>query len=218
VLALLVLLAVTNAGMGLVQVLLSPMVLSFASPAVLGRVLTVAGCGALVGGLAMSLWGGPRRRVAGMLGLLLIQGAVLPFGGLRANATLICAGAFVYMLALPILTGTSQALWQSKVEPGLQGRVFAVRRMVALSTLPLSYLVAGPLADRVFEPLLTAGGPLAGSVGRIIGVGKGRGMALMLILTVALASRVPRLIHLESELPDAPTELERDPAPLAEGA
>jgi hypothetical protein len=56
-------------------------------------------------------------------------------------------------------------------------------------------------------------------------VGKGRGMALMLILTgffiiltVALASRAPRLIHLESELPDAPTELERDPAPLAEGA
>jgi DHA3 family macrolide efflux protein-like MFS transporter len=127
------------------------------------------------------------------------------------------------MLALPILTGTSQALWQSKVEPGLQGRVFAVRRMVALSTLPLSLLVAGPLADRVFEPLLTAGGPLAGSVGRIIGVGKGRGMALMLILTgffiilaVALASRSPRLIYLESELPDAPTGLEADPAPLAE--
>jgi DHA3 family macrolide efflux protein-like MFS transporter len=222
-LMLLVLLAVTNAGMGLVEVLLSPMVLSFASPAVLGRVLTVAGCGALAGGLAMSLWGGPRRRVAGILGLLLLQGAVLPLGGLRANAMLICAGAFVYMLALPILAGTSQALWQSKVEPGLQGRVFAVRRMVALSTLPLSYLVAGPLADRVFEPLLAAGGPLAGSVGRIIGMGKGRGMALMLILTgffivlaVALASRSPRLIHLESELPDAPTGLERDPAPLAE--
>ena len=222
-LALLVLLAVTNSGMGLVQVLLSPMVLSFASPAVLGRVLTVAGCGALLGGLAMSVWGGPRRRVAGILGLLLVQGAVLPFGGLRANATLICAGAFVYMLAFPILTGTSQALWQTKVEPGLQGRVFAVRRMVAMSTLPLSYLVAGPLADRVFEPLLRAGGPLADSVGRIIGVGKGRGMALMLILTgffivltVALASRSPRLTHLESELPDAPTGLERDPAPLAE--
>lgn len=222
-LALLVLLAVTNLGTGLIQVLLSPMVLSFASAAVLGRVLTVAGCGALLGGLAMSVWGGPRHRVAGILGVLLVQGAILPIGGLRANAVLISAGAFVYMLALPILTGTSQALWQSKVEPGLQGRVFAVRRMVAMSTMPLSFLVAGPLADRVFEPLLRAGGPLAGSVGQIIGVGKGRGMALMLILTgffimltVALASRSPRLIHLESELPDTPTGLERDPEPLAE--
>ena len=212
-LALLILLAFTNLGMGMVQVLLSPMVLSFASPAVLGRVLTIAGFGLLAGGLLMSAWGGPRHRVMGILGLLLIQGLVLPFGGLRASALLICAGAFVYMMALTILNGTSQAIWQSKVEPGLQGRVFAVRRMVAWSTLPLAYLVAGPLADRVFEPLMVAGGPLAGSVGQVIGVGKGRGMALMLILigvfiilVVAVASRAPRLLRLESELPDALTE------------
>jgi DHA3 family macrolide efflux protein-like MFS transporter len=192
-----------------VQVLLSPMVLSFASPAVLGWILSLAGFGMLGGGLAMSLWGGPRHRVAGMLGLLLLQGLVLPFSGLRASAPLIGACAFVYMLALPIFNGTSQALWQAKVEPGLQGRVFAVRRMVASSTLPLAYLVAGPLADHIFEPLLAAGGPLAGSVGRLIGVGKGRGMALMLILigvflvlVVTVASRSQRLRRLEAELPD----------------
>jgi DHA3 family macrolide efflux protein-like MFS transporter len=209
-LGLLLLLAMTNSGMGMMQVLLSPMVLSFASPAVLGRVLTTAGCGALAGGLLMSVWGGPRRRVAGMMTVLLIQGSILPIGGLRASAPLIGLGAFVYMMVMPILTGTSQALWQSKVEPGVQGRVFAVRRLVAWSTLPLAYLVAGPLADHVFEPLLMPGGALAGSVGRIIGVGKGRGMALMLILigfftlvVVGLARRSPRLIHLESELPDA---------------
>jgi MFS family permease len=222
-LSLLMLLAVTNAGMGMVQVLLSPMVLSFASPAVLGRVLTVAGFGVLAGGLAMSAWGGPRRRVAGILGLLLLQGLVLPFGGLRASALLICAGAFVYMLALPILNGTSQALWQAKVEPALQGRVFAVRRMVALCTLPLAYLVAGPLADHVFEPLMAPGGALAGSVGRIIGVGKGRGMGLMLIaigcfivLVVAVANRSRRLRRLEAELPDAVPDsgLSQDAAPL----
>lgn len=219
-LALLVLFAVTNAGTGLVQVLLSPMILSFASPAVLGRVLTVAGCGMLAGGLAMSVWGGPRRRVAGILGILLLQGLVLPFGGLRASALLIGAGAFIYMLTLPVLSGSSQALWQSKVPLDLQGRVFAVRRMVAWSILPLAYLVAGPLADHVFEPLLAAGGPLAGSVGRIIGVGKGRGIALMLILAglfivlvVAVASRFSRLTRLESELPDVLAA--RDPAPAA---
>lgn len=208
-LAVLMLLAVTNIGTGLVQVLLSPMVLSFASPAVLGRVLTVAGFGMLAGGLVMSVWGGPRRRVVGLLGFLLLQGVILPFGGLRASAPLIAAGAFIYLFAVPILNGTNQALWQSKVAPDLQGRVFAVRRLVALSTLPLAYLTAGPLADRVFEPLMAAGGPLAGNVGRLIGVGKGRGMALMLfvigffiVLVVAVASRSPRLRRLESELPD----------------
>jgi hypothetical protein len=219
-LAVLVLLAVTNLGTGLVQVLLSPMILSFASPAVLGRVLTVAGFGMLAGGLVMSMWGGPRRRVAGLLGFLLLQGVILPFGGLRASAPLIAAGAFIYLFAVPILNGTSQALWQSKVAPDLQGRVFAVRRLVALSTLPLAYLIAGPLADRVFEPLMAAGGPLAGSIGRLIGVGKGRGMALMLIiigffivLVVAVASRSPRLRRLESELPDVLPERDLAAAP-----
>ena len=113
------------------------------------------------------------------------------------------------MFALPVLNGSSQALWQTKVAPELQGRVFAVRRMVAWSTLPLAYIIAGPLADHVFEPLLAAGGPLAGSVGQLIGVGKGRGIALMLILigvlivlAVAAACRIPRLVRLEAELPD----------------
>ncbi len=208
-LSLLLLLAVTNVGTGLVQVLLAPMVLSFATPDVLGRVLTVAGFGVLAGGLTMSVWGGPRRRVAGILGFLLLQGLILPVGGLRESVLLICVGAFVYMFTLPVLNGSSQALWQTKVAPDLQGRVFAARRMVAWSTLPLAYLIAGPLADRVFEPLLAAGGPLAGSVGRLIGVGKGRGIALMfivigvlIVLAVAAASRLPRLTRLEAELPD----------------
>ena len=208
-LSLLLLLAVTNVGTGLVQVLLVPMILSFASPDLLGRVLTTAGFGVLSGGLLMSVWGGPRRRVAGILGFLALQGMILPVGGLRASVLLIATGAFCYMFAVPIINGASQALWQSKVAPELQGRVFAVRRMVAWSTFPLAYLIAGPLADHVFEPLLAAGGPLAGSVGQLIGTGKGRGIALMfivigllMVLAVAAASRLPRLVRLESELPD----------------
>jgi hypothetical protein len=209
-LALLLLFATTHFSLGMVYVLLSPMVLSFASPAVLGSVLSVAGCGMLAGSFLMSVWGGPRRRVWGILSFLLLQGIVLPLGGLSPSAPLIALGGFLFLFASPMITGCSQALWQSKVAPDLQGRVFAVRRMIAWSTLPLAYLVAGPLADRVFEPLLAVGGPLAGSVGRLIGVGKGRGIGLLFIvlglfvlLVVAGATRYPRLVRLEEELPDA---------------
>jgi MFS transporter, DHA3 family, macrolide efflux protein len=208
-LSLLGLLAATNFSMGMMQVLMAPMVLSFASAAILGRVVSVAFFGMLSGSLLMSVWGGPARRVSGILVFLLLQGATLVVGGLWPSATLIAAAGFVFLFASPIILGCSQALWQAKVAPDLQGRVFAVRRMVAWSTLPLGYLVAGPLADRVFEPLLAANGPLSVSVGRLIGVGKGRGIALLLIVlgllvltTVAAFSRYPRLRQLEAELPD----------------
>jgi MFS transporter, DHA3 family, macrolide efflux protein len=218
-LSLLALIAATNFSMGMMQVLVAPMVLSFTSAAVLGRVLSVAGSGMLVGSLVMSVWGGPSRRVSGILGFLLLQGAILVVGGLWPSATLIATAGFVFLFTMPIILGCSQALWQSKVAPDLQGRVFAVRRMVAWSTLPLSYLVAGPLADRVFEPLLAPNGPLSGSVGRLIGVGKGRGIALLLMLlgllvvtTVAAFSRYSRLRWLESELPDVLPEERLEPA------
>jgi MFS family permease len=219
-LSLLGLSAASNFSVGMMQVLVTPMILSFTSAAVLGRVLSVAGAGMLAGGLLISVWGGPSRRVLGILCFMVLQGAILVAGGLWPSAILIAAAGFVFLFTVPIILGCSQALWQSKVTPDLQGRVFAVRRMVAWSTLPLSYLISGPLADRVFEPLLAVNGPLAGSVGRLIGVGKGRGIALLLILlgllvlmTVAAFSRYSRLRQLESELPDVLPETWLEPAP-----
>lgn len=208
-LALLLLFATTHVSLGMMQVLVTPMILSFTTADVLGRVLSGAALGMLAGSLLMTVWGGPRRRVSGILGFLLLQGIVLMFGGLRPSAVLIAASGFVFLFCTPLIIGSSQAIWQSKVPPDLQGRVFAVRRMIAWSTLPLAYLVAGPLADRVFEPLLAVGGPLAESVGPLLGVGKGRGIALLffvlglfVVMVVAVSSRFRRLRQLESELPN----------------
>jgi hypothetical protein len=82
--------------------------------------------------------------------------------------------------------------------------------LLAWSAAPLAYLIAGPLADRFFEPLLAQDGPLAGGVGGVIGVGTGRGIGLLLILLGigAVISSVagylnPRLRLVEDELPDA---------------
>jgi DHA3 family macrolide efflux protein-like MFS transporter len=206
----LVLFAVINFTFGSLQVLITPLVLSFASSKVLGTILSTAGLGMLVGGGAVTLWGGPRRRIAAILTCVAVEGLALMVGGLRAQALPVAAAAFTYILCQPVLATCSQTIWQSKVPIPLQGRVFAMRRMVSMSTLPLALLLAGPLADRVFEPLMAAGGPLAGSVGRIIGTGQGRGIALLLITlgflmlaTCAAALRTPALRDLEDMLPDA---------------
>lgn len=206
---LLVVFAGTNFSLGLLQALLTPLLLSFASEATLGSVLSIAGLGMLAGTVVMSVWGGPRRRIRGILAGLLAQGVILLSGGLQPSVPLIASAAFGFLFVLPILLGCSQAIWQSKVPPELQGRVFAVRRMVAQSSLPVAYLVAGPLADRVFEPMLAPGGALAGTVGAVIGVGEGRGIGFLFMVQGALviaglaaAFANPRLRGVEDELPD----------------
>jgi hypothetical protein len=53
--------------------------------------------------------------------------------------------------------------------------------MIERSAIPLAYLLAGPLADRIFEPMLVADGLLADNIGQLIGVGAGRGIGLLFL-------------------------------------
>jgi hypothetical protein len=209
-LALLIFFACINFSFALFVASFTPMVLSFASPPVLGTVQSVGGIGMLFGGLVLSAWGGPKRRVYGVLGFGLLSGTGLLLSGIRPSVPLIAGAIFLIFFAIPLINGCSQAIWQIKTPPDIQGRVFSVRAMIAWSTTSLSYILAGPLADKIFNPLLTADGSLAGSVGKVIGVGPGRGIGLMLIimgalvvLTAAVSFLYPQLRYLEDEVPDA---------------
>jgi hypothetical protein len=164
----------------------------------------------LAGSLAMSAWGGPKRRVLGVFGFEFLSGLCFMLIGLRPAFWTTAIGAFCAHVTIAVVSGSNQAIWQSKVEPSAQGRVFAAQHMVARAASPLAYLLAGPLADRVFEPLLAAGGPLAGSVGGIVGTGPGRGIGLLFIVMGFLKMAVstagyahPRVRSVEDELPDA---------------
>jgi hypothetical protein len=208
-LGLLLLFATTNFTSGIVQVLFTPLVLSFTTAAVLGTILSIGGLGFLGGSLTMGVWGGPKTRVNGIFIFLFLQGIVLFAAGFPPQVTILATAAFLYFFSHPIINSCSQAIWQSKTAPDIQGRVFAVRRMIAWSSLPLAYLAAGPLADLIFEPLMVEGGTLANSVGQIIGTGQGRGIALLFILlaiTTLFATAVgflyPRLRRVEIELED----------------
>jgi hypothetical protein len=117
---------------------------------------------------------------------------------------------FAGFFCFPVIQGSSDAIWLRKVAPDVQGRVFSIRRMIAWSAQPLAFLIAGPLADYVFEPLLAQDGALANSLGRVIGVGEGRGIGLILVLlgllgmvSVLIAYSYSRIRYVEDELPDA---------------
>ena len=117
----------------------------------MGNVFTAAGVGMVLGSVLMSAWGGPKRRVYGVLGGDLVLGLALILFGIRPSLVPIVIGGVIGFFVLPIANGSSQALWQAKVEPDVQGRVFAVRRVVAQIAGPVAMLMAGPLADQGFE-------------------------------------------------------------------
>ena len=209
-LGLLVFFAVVRFLWGMVGALIAPMILGFTSADVLGIIISVAGGGMLVGSLVMSAWGGPKRRIDGVLRFELLSGLCFLLIGMRPSAWLVALGAFGAHLTIAIIYGSNQAIWQSKVPPSVQGRVFATQQMMAKSTTPLAYLVAGPIADKLFEPLLASDGPLVGGIGHIIGVGPGRGIGLLFIVMGVLkvvaslgGYLYPRIRLVEDELPDA---------------
>lgn len=185
-LGLVVLFAAVNFSFGTVQVLLPPLVLSFASSMDLGKVMSCAGAGLMSGSLFIGLWGGPRRKVRAILWLVLIQGLVLFLGARRPTVSLIGTAAFVFSVCTIMIFVMSQTIWQTQIPQAIQGRAFAIRRLVAWSTLPIAYLAAGPLADKVFGPLLAPQGLLAGPIGPLIGIGEGRGIALLFVVMGAL--------------------------------
>jgi hypothetical protein len=86
------------------------------------------------------------------------------------------------MFFIPIVNGSNQAIWQAKVAPDVQGRVFATRLLIAQISVPIAMLLAGPMADRVFEPSMMPGGSLEALFGGLVGNGRGAGMGLMLLI------------------------------------
>ncbi len=208
---LLIFAAATNITYGFSQVLFTPVILSFTGTAVLGTIMSIGALGFLSGSLLMSAWGGPSRRVHGLLQFAVLYGVGLILGGLQASAFLITVAIFLTMSQLPLINGCSQAIWQTKVPPEMQGRVFSTRIMIALSSGPLALFIAGPLADKVFEPMFSAHG-LAWRTGLadMIGSGPGRGAAFLLVLSGLLAVAIAlgcyfnrHLRNVEDELPDA---------------
>jgi DHA3 family macrolide efflux protein-like MFS transporter len=194
---------------GLVAATITPMILGFADPAELGALLSIAGVGLLSGSLLMSAWGGPSRRILGVLLFEGLTGLCFVLVGLRPIFWTVALGVFGAHACIAVISGSSQTLWQSKVPVGLQGRVFAAIQMASGASSPLAYILAGPLAERVFEPLMAVDGPLTGSLGLVLGGGPGRGLALLLVcigllkLAVSVAGGLyPPLRRVEDELPD----------------
>ncbi len=134
----------------------------------------------MIGGLILSAWGGPKKRVHGVLaGMALSSLLGYVAIGLGKDVYTWGIGAFLMMIFNPVVNGSNQAIWQSKVPPEMQGRVFGTRAMIARISQPVAMAITGPLADKFLIPGMMEGGSLAPYFGWLVGVGPGTGISLL---------------------------------------
>ena len=184
---LLLLFIMLNITFSFYQALITPVILGFTNSSALGFILSTGGIGLVLGSLLLSVWGGPKKRINGLLGFGFLYSIGLLVSGLRPSTVLVTVAVFLTLFSVPFINGCNQMIWQSKTAMHVQGRVFAIRTMIGWSSSPVAFFLAGPLADRFFEPALAIHGRLAGSWLNVIGVGKGRGAALLLVLSGLLS-------------------------------
>jgi len=192
--------------------LVAPMILARtgADSVALGGVQTAFAIGGVAGGLIISAWGGFRHRSLGIAIGWVVQGLATFAFGFGSTFWVWAAFAALTSLASPLINASNQAIWQSKVPPDLQGRVFSARRLIAWIANPLTPLIAGPLADFVLEPAMRdpASAP-ARLLGPAFGTGPGAGMGiiiavsgLLVVLSSAIAWSFRAVREVESILPD----------------
>jgi MFS family permease len=214
-----------NLFSGILFTLLAPMILARTdnNSLMFGSVQTAGAIAGVVGGVVMSAWGGFKRKSHGVLAGWILTGVGSAIIGLSGGLPVWIVGLAIAALIGPLVNASNQAIWQSKVAPDLQGRVFSARRLIAWFTNPISPIIAGTLADYVLEPQMRAGGALSQTFGGLVGTGPGAGMGLIIFFSGLICALVgaagyfiPAIYNAEAILPDhdqlARAEPEASPA------
>lgn len=181
--SLIALMAVVCFFVGFLQTLVSPMVLAVSDAKMVGILESVCAVGMLIGSVFIGILG-IKGSYVGTLSLAGMAASVcMAVSGVSVNLLITGAGIFLFFLALPFLNTSADVLVRSNVASEVQGRVWGIISLLSQAGTAVAYVLSGVLADHIFEPLLAEQGLLSGSIGRLIGVGQGRGIGFMLVLS-----------------------------------
>ena len=155
---------------------------------VLGAISSAAGIGGVTGAVVLSVWGGTKQRVNGMLAGFMGAGVAKTIFGLGQSITVWLPAQFCSSLNFPLLGSSETALWMEATPPELQGRVFAANSLVLDLVSAIATLIAGSLSDcvasrrhRFLEPAMQSETILSSLFAPIFGNGAGAGMALLYV-------------------------------------
>jgi MFS family permease len=177
---------------------------------VLASLEAAAGVGGVTGALLLTAWSVSQRRIHGVLLGMIGAGFSKTIFGLSGMPLIWIPTQFCSSLNFPLMHSSELGIWLTKVEPDLQGRVFASHTMISRLAPALGRLLAGPLAEYVFEPAMMPKGNFAPILSGVLGTGPGAGMALLYVICALCMLLIgiggyafPALRDVENIVPDA---------------
>lgn len=179
---------------GLLQALFIPMLLNLTSVRAMGISQSICASGMLVGSLFIGLFGSKNRYALMLSVSLLLSGLFFANLGLSVSIIYITSAGFLFFATLPFINTSIEVMIRNNIDNNVQGRVWSIISMVTYLGSIVAFAVAGFLADKIFNPLLESDGLLVGTVGTVIGVGRGRGIALMFIISGLMISIIALFI------------------------
>ncbi|RRJ63264.1 MFS transporter [Paenibacillus oralis] len=199
VLVLVIMASVLTFFLGVIETLSIPMLLAFTDSSVVGTLETIIASGMLVSSVILGFLPIKKDYVKVLSISLFCVGMFMAGFGFRENIILICISGFLFFAMLPSANVCLDFLVRTNIEISVQGRAWALIGILSQFGFVASYAFSGILADYVFTPLLVEGGVLAGSVGKVIGTGGGRGTGLLIIIAgMLLCVTSVILYHLKS--------------------
>ncbi len=180
-LALLTIFLFVNLFGGFITPLFFPLILSKTnnSSIALGIVQTSFGIGGLIGGILMTIWGGTRKKIYSLLGGILLNGISLMFFGIAKQIYFLIIFGFLISMLNVICNSSSQAIWQSKVPPQLQGRVFSARIVIAQLVGVIPMISSGPIVDNFLSKFFNN----TNKAILLFGLGKGGAMSFLAFIS-----------------------------------
>ncbi|MFM8425539.1 MAG: MFS transporter [Chloroflexota bacterium] len=115
----------------------------------LGSLDSFFGIGMIAGGITLGVWGGFKKRIVTSLsGIILTSFSILAIAAAPPTSFWMVVVAMAFMgFMMPMVNGPIHALFQSVVEPDMQGRVMSLISSVAQAMMPVGFLIAGPITD-----------------------------------------------------------------------
>jgi len=169
--------------MGVLQTLYTPLILALTDAKTLGVIQSISASGMLISSLLLGVFTITRKYVKQLVIFLISAGIFIALLGLTPIIFIIAASGFLFFACLPFINTSADVLIRTNIPKEKQGRVWGCVGTLSQLGYLLAYAVSGLLADFIFNPMLTENGILALTVGRVTGVGNGRGIGLMLIIS-----------------------------------